>query len=132
MAERAIIFFAHGSRDPLWQTPMQAISDHARLLDQKAEIRLAYLELSEPALPDVVAELAAAGVTDVTIMPLFLGMGRHARQDLPMLLDALRARHPELSLTLLPALGEDPQVIALAASLAVSPDRMMPKNPASP
>lgn len=130
MPERAIIFFAHGSRDPLWQAPMQAIADQARLLDPKAEIRLAYLELSEPALPDVVAELAALGAANITIMPLFLGMGRHARQDLPVLMNTLQARHPHLCLTLLPALGEDARLIQLAATLAIFPDLPAPKLPA--
>ncbi len=131
MRQRAIIFFAHGSRDPLWQAPMQAIAERARQLDATVQVRLAYLELSAPALPDVVAELAAAGVADFTVMPLFLGMGQHARRDLPALLAGLRAQYPGLTFMQLPPLGEDPRLIELAAGMAVFPDLPAPLKPAS-
>jgi sirohydrochlorin cobaltochelatase len=119
---RAIVFFAHGSRDPLWQAPMQAIAGRAQALDPTSTVRLAYLELCEPGLPAVVAQLAASGIVECTVMPLFLGMGRHARQDLPQMLDQLRSTYPAVTFSLLPPLGEDPRLIELAASLAVFPE----------
>lgn len=118
---RAIVFFAHGSRDPLWQAPMQAIAQRAQSLDPARLVRMAYLELCEPGLPAVVAQLAASGVVECAVMPLFLGMGRHARQDLPEMLDQLRTTYPDIRFNLLPALGEDPRLVELAASLAVFP-----------
>lgn len=118
---RAIVFFAHGSRDPLWQAPMQAIAERAQSLDAARAVRLAYLELCEPDLPTVVQQLVASGVTECTVMPLFLGMGRHAREDLPNMLDQLRATYPGVTFSVLPALGEDARLIELAAQLAVFP-----------
>lgn len=120
-ATRAIVFFAHGSRDPLWQAPMQAIAERAQALDPARVVQLAYLELCEPSLPEVVARVAGSGVTECAIMPLFLGMGRHAREDLPALLDQLRTAHPGVAFNLLPALGEDARLVELAARLAVFP-----------
>ena len=120
-ATRAIVFFAHGSRDPLWQAPMHAIAERAQTLDPARIVRLAYLELCTPSLPDVVAQLANSGVAECAIMPLFLGMGRHAREDLPALLDQLRSAHPGMKFDLLPALGEDSRLIELAARMAVFP-----------
>ena len=120
MGSKAIVFLAHGSRDPLWQAPMEAIAARARALEPAAEVRLAYLELCAPALADVVAELVAAGTSQVTVMPLFLGMGRHAREDLPKIASELQSRYPNVGFDLLPPLGEEPRLVELAATLAVS------------
>ncbi len=119
--KRALIFFAHGSRDPLWRQPMEAIAQRAQALDPAALVRCAYLELTTPALPQVAAELVALGVTRLTILPLFLGVGKHAREDLPTLLSAIRRSHPNAEFTLLPSIGEDPRLVDLAARLAVFP-----------
>lgn len=119
MGSRAIVFLAHGSRDPLWQAPMEAIAARARALEPHAAVRLAYLELCAPTIDDVVAELVADGILRIAVMPLFLGMGRHAREDLPRVVSALNVRYPAVSFDLLPMLGEDPALVELAARLAV-------------
>lgn len=118
--QRATILFAHGSRDPLWHRPMEAVAEHARRLDPQALVRCAFLELTEPDLPRCVDELAAAGVQAVAIVPMFLGVGRHAREDLPRIVDELRARHPQLRFRLQEAIGEDDRVIDLLARIALS------------
>ncbi len=120
MDSKAIVFLAHGSRDPLWQAPMEAIAARARALDPAAVVRLAYLELCAPALADVAADLAATGVLHVVVMPLFLGMGRHAREDLPKIVADLQANFTAVRFELLPTLGEDARLVDLAATLAVS------------
>lgn len=117
---RATILFGHGSRDPLWHRPMQAVAERARALDPQTPVQCAYLELTSPDLPTCAAELVAAGARDVTIVPMFLGVGRHAREDLPQLLEQLRKRHPEAVFHLRPAVGEDAQVIDLLARIALS------------
>ena len=70
------------------------------------------------------AELVAAGATAVRIVPMFLGTGRHAREDLPVLVAQLRADHPATVFELMPAVGEDTRVIELLASMALEPTRL--------
>jgi sirohydrochlorin cobaltochelatase len=50
---------------------------------------------------------------------MFLGMGKHAREDLPELVVALRAQHPQVHFEVVPPIGEDTRVTALLAELAV-------------
>jgi sirohydrochlorin cobaltochelatase len=116
----AIIVFAHGSRDPLWHKPIQAVAQAIAERDPRALVRCAYLELSSPSLPEATAELAGLGVTQVRVFPLFLGIGKHAREDLPELLAQLRQAHPTLAFELLPAAGESPRLTALLAELALA------------
>lgn len=116
---RAIILVGHGSRDPLWRVPMEAVA--ARLAAQHPDIhtRCAYLELQPPGVRDAAAELAALGATRISLVPLFLGTGKHARADLPRLLDLVRGDHPGLEFTLQPSVGEDPRLLDLIAAIAL-------------
>ena len=116
----AIILFAHGSRDPLWRLPIEAVAAEIQSRDQSAQVSCAYLELCLPSLPQVAADLIAAGVQHIRIFPLFLGVGKHAREDLPVLVAELRKLHPELMIELLPTAGEHPGMTALMADIALS------------
>ena len=50
VAQRAIVLFAHGSRDPLWHRPIQAVADAIALRAPATPVACAYLELSTPDL----------------------------------------------------------------------------------
>lgn len=116
---RAIILFGHGSRDPLWRLPMETVAARLRAMRPGTPVRCAYLELDAPSLPDAAAELVAGGADAVAILPMFLGTGRHAREDLPQLLDGLRTAHPGVAFTLRQTVGEDGRVLDLIAQIAL-------------
>lgn len=117
----AIVLFAHGSRDPLWHKPMEAVAERIREQSADVEVTCAYLELSQPDLPSTVAELVKSGVNRITIVPMFLGVGRHAREDLPGLVVQLKAQHPTVSFHLQAAVGEDARLLDMLATIALSP-----------
>ena len=117
---RGLILFAHGSRDPQWRAPMEAVAVRAAALDPQARVACAYLELMQPDLPTCAASLVAEGVQDLTIVPMFLGVGRHAREDLPLLVEELRRQHPQAHFSLRPAIGEDERVVDMLARIALS------------
>ena len=116
-----IVLFAHGSRDPLWRAPIEAVQEHIRTHYPGVAVRCAYLELSTPDLPQAVEDLAGQGATAITIVPMFLGTGKHAREDLPVLVADLRQRHPQVQVHVQAAIGEDPRMTALMASIACTP-----------
>jgi sirohydrochlorin cobaltochelatase len=135
----AIILFAHGSRDPLWRAPLEAVASTISAQHPQLPVRCAYLELCAPDLPTVAIEVIAAcainaGTTggndllnvpsstplSIRIVPMFLGMGKHAREDLPELVAALRHAHPEVNFEVVAPIGEDPRVTALLAEMALS------------
>ena len=116
--QRAVILFAHGSRDPLWHKPMEAVAAQMARNRPGSLVRCAYLELSKPDLPSACQELVEAGVCDITIVPMFLGVGRHAREDLPLLAEQLRTTYPQVAIALKPAVGEDQRLIQLLAAIS--------------
>lgn len=118
MPDHAIVLFAHGSRDPLWRAPMEAVAARIAAQQPGRPVACAYLELCAPALPDAVASLVAQGARQVTVVPMFLGTGKHAREDLPVLLEQLRASHSAVQFSVQAAIGEDPRMTALMAEIA--------------
>jgi sirohydrochlorin cobaltochelatase len=114
-----VIVFAHGSRDPLWRRPIEAVATQISQTDGSALVCCAYLELCEPDLPSAAAQLVAQGATRLRILPLFFGMGKHAREDLPQLLTSLQLAYPSVPVEALPAAGENPRLTALLADVAL-------------
>jgi sirohydrochlorin cobaltochelatase len=116
---KAIVLFGHGSRDPQWRQPMEAVAQRIRARVAQVQVRCAFLELEAPDLVAAAADLADAGADSVRVVPLFLGAGRHAREDLPKLVEACRHAHPTVQFELCPSVGEDPRVLDLIASIAL-------------
>ena len=115
----AIILFAHGSRDPLWHKPIQSVAERIVRRSPQTVVRCAYLELTEPDLPHVASALVAEGATSLCVVPMFLGVGRHAREDLPELISGLKIDHPSVDITCQPAVGEQSQLLDLLAKIAL-------------
>lgn len=116
---RGIALFAHGSRDPLWRAPMEAVRQRIEAQHPQLPVRCCYLELCEPSLQDAVQDLVAVhGAGQVTVVPMFLGTGKHAREDLPLLMEQLRSLHPGVQFQVQQAIGEDPRMTALMAEIA--------------
>lgn len=115
-----IILFAHGSRDELWRLPIEAVALQIKQREPAAQVRCAYLELCSPSLPEAAIDLIANGALQLKVFPLFLGVGKHAREDLPLLIEQISTAHPSVRVDLLPAAGEHAQMTAVMADIALS------------
>lgn len=117
---KAIVLFAHGSRDPLWRVPIESIAQRIQDKDPSQLVDIAYLELNEPDLKTCVATLVSQGAREIKLFPLFLGVGKHARQDLPLMVEEVKTLHPQLQIKVLPSAGEMPEVVDFLAQLALN------------
>ncbi len=111
MSQEAIVLFAHGARDPAWALPARRVAAEVQKLRPEASVSVAFLELMAPSLAEAVDAAAAAGATRLRIVPLFLAQGGHLQRDVPVLLEAARARHPGCRIELAAAVGEDAGVV---------------------
>jgi len=119
----ALVLFAHGSRDPEWVRPFELLRATVGRQVPDVAVALAYLESSAPDLDLCVRTLAAAGVTNVRVLPLFLALGRHLRTDIPALALRIRADYPALTIEFLPALGEAPEFVVALGAIALRATR---------
>ncbi|PFH08738.1 sirohydrochlorin cobaltochelatase [Collimonas sp. PA-H2] len=118
--QQALILFAHGARDPLWATPFEALQQILRQQRPALRVGLAFLELMQPDLPGLLQQLAAEGIREVSVVPVFLGQGGHVRRDLPALIAQAQQLHPQLVITVAQAVGEQPQVLDAIAAYCAS------------
>jgi sirohydrochlorin cobaltochelatase len=118
---QALVLFAHGARDVRWREPFDRLVQKLTVALPGTPVRLAFLELMSPQLPEALAELAATGVGEITVVPVFFGQGGHLRRDLPALIDMCRQQYPGLSIRCATAVGEADSVLdAIAAYCAAS------------
>ena len=107
---RALIVFGHGSRDPLWAETLVALGERIRDAMPGADVELAYLEFLKPTLAECVEVLWRRGCRDIAVLPAFVAEGAHLRQELPQLVEQARSGRAGLSMQLLPAMGDLPEV----------------------
>eukprot|EP01030_Chromulinospumella_sphaerica_P001047 gene1047-1024_t len=122
-AQTGVILFAHGSRDPLWRLPIDAVADNMKARWPELAVACAFLELTAPDLNTTVEQLMSQGLSHIRIVPMFLGVGRHAREDLPALVQDLQQAYPQMHFELMPAIGEHPAMTALMADIAAEAAR---------
>ncbi|MCE2782221.1 sirohydrochlorin chelatase [Limnohabitans sp.] len=113
-----VVLFAHGSRDPLWRLPIDAVAQNMASQWPNLPVAVAFLELTQPNLPSTIEQMMKQGLSHVRIVPMFLGVGRHAREDLPEIVRGLTEAYPQMRFELVPAIGEHPAMTALMAQIA--------------
>ena len=117
---RGIVLFAHGSKDPAWREPFAKICQRVQASRPEYPIALAFLEHMEPSLEDAIASLASEGASAITVFPLFMAQGGHLKQDIPRILEAIRASHPHVPICLEHAIGDVPEVLDAIAAWILS------------
>lgn len=110
ISPHGVIVLGHGSRLPSGLEVVEKTCDRvARVLGSGARVRPAYMELAEPGMDQVVADLLAEGpLESCTIVPLFLTAGRHVRHQIPRMVQDLEAAYPQVAFRLTDHIGPDP------------------------
>lgn len=130
-APTALVLFAHGARSASWAQPLHelqaALQQQAAAQGRSCTVRLAFLELMQPDLPQVLTELADAGLHDVAIWPVFWAAGGHVLRDVPALIAQAQQRDPQLRVQMWPVLSQWPGLLDWLASqvFASSPSKTM-------
>lgn len=117
---QALILFAHGARDPEWALPIRRVQAAVRDQAPDLAVECAFLEFMTPTLSECADALVTRGVARLAILPMFIAQGGHLKRDVPLLVDALRQRHPTVEFVLAPAIGENEAVLRAMAAAAAS------------
>lgn len=118
---KGLILFAHGSRDPLWRDPLEAMATNIAKQTPDTQVACAYLELCEPDLAHVAADMIGRGAKHIRVLPMFFGVGKHAREDLPVLMQQLQSTHPGVQFVCEEAVGQHPALVQAIAAIAATP-----------
>lgn len=107
MSKRMLLIVAHGSRRQASNDEVRELGERVRRLNTPGidDVHVAFLELAEPGIPEVLAHCVAAGANEIVVFPYFLAAGTHVAADIPEHIDAFCARQPQVKVTLTPHLG---------------------------
>ncbi|MQA19933.1 sirohydrochlorin chelatase [Rugamonas rivuli] len=120
MSKHALVLFAHGARAASWAAPFERLRELTQARMPDVRVSLAFLELMTPSLPELAAELVADGVAHITVVPVFLGQGGHVLRDLPLMVEQLRIDHPQTSIAVVEAAGENAAVLNALSDYCVA------------
>jgi sirohydrochlorin cobaltochelatase len=118
MSDVRLVLLAHGSRDPRWRAPFETFAASLTTDLGAHKVRLAYMEFVAPTLADMAAEAVRDGIRGLKVLPLFMAGGAHVDQDIPAQVAEVKARFPELELTVLTPIGEHPRMVAIMQEIA--------------
>jgi len=101
-----VILFAHGSRDPRWKEPFEKLESRLSRHSPGVMVRAAYLQDSVPDIYQAASEMTDNGVSQITVIPMFLAVGAHSANDFPKIETRLKEAHPTVHFKWTSVLGE--------------------------
>lgn len=104
---KKILLVAHGSRLKASNHEVAHIADSlTKALPKTHErVRVAFLELAEPSIPDALQQYIDEGATHIVVLPYFLAAGTHVNNDIPDIIRAIKRKNVSIQIDLHPHLG---------------------------
>lgn len=119
----AIVIVGHGSRsagaNADFEACVRGYADHLHASAPDVTVTHGYVELAQPSLDDALAAMAP-GHDRVIVVPLFLFLVGHTKNDVPIALARARLAHPRVQFVATRELGVHPTLLAIAFDRAVA------------
>lgn len=107
----SLLIIAHGSRNQQSAREIETLGARIKArLSAYDNVAVCYLELAEPDIKSAISELANQGASHIDLLPYFLAQGNHVAEDIPHIVSEAADVHPDISLNLLPHLGNHPDM----------------------
>jgi len=107
---KGVLVIAHGSRAKETEATLDTILAAVKKRIPETIIESAFMEFSDRTVEKGVAALAAKGVTEIKVVPYFLFMGIHLKEDIPEMVRSCAAKYPGMNITMGRPLGDDPRL----------------------
>ena len=111
--EKAVLVVAHGSRSTDAVAEFEKVVGLVRTKISEAIVKGAHMELAQPDIATVTRELAEAGAKEIVVVPYFLFMGNHIKQDIPEIINEQRLLYPQIKFKLGKPFGVDSLIAEL-------------------
>jgi sirohydrochlorin cobaltochelatase len=110
MGKRLLVLIGHGSRSQEWRKPFDALTHDLQATFGEEHVALAFMELDNPRLGEVVKDAVENGAEAISILPMFLSGGGHVKRDIETQVESLRGQYPDVTIEVLVSLGEQPLI----------------------
>ena len=102
-----VLVIAHGSRATETEGTLDAVVSMVQERLPDTLIECAFMGFSDRTIEKGIATLADRGVTEIKIIPYFLFMGIHMKEDIPEMAALNAANYPDIGITMGEPLGID-------------------------
>ena len=119
----AVLLIGHGTRLAAGVAEFRALADQLQQALPDRTCLAGFLELVEPDVPKALEQLRRQGFDRVTALPALLLAAGHVKNDIPAILRAFQAEHPEMSITFGADLGIHPNLLHVARERIESAER---------
>jgi sirohydrochlorin ferrochelatase len=103
--QTAILLMAHGSRIPEANDAVHEIAAMVKELSGHSIVQVSFREQHLPNIQQGIDACVAQGAERVLLVPYFLFVGAHVREDLPEEMAEARKRHPGVEFAMASHLG---------------------------
>jgi sirohydrochlorin cobaltochelatase len=127
LVDTTVLLIGHGSRESGANVELEGLVDAFRAAHPELRVEVAYIELAKPLVADALDAIAPE-TRRLVLVPLFLFAAGHVKNDLPLAVDAARAKFPRTEIVIAPCLGVHPSLVAMAWDRAAT---AVPEDPAA-
>lgn len=96
MKKTAILLMAHGSRIAEANNAAYEIAEMIRAASTFEIVEVAFREMHPPDIQSAINRCVAQGAERILLMPYFLFVGAHVREDLPAEMTLAQQRYPQV------------------------------------
>lgn len=107
---RALVLVGHGSRRPLGNEKVKILAERVRE-ESGLAVYTGFIELAEPHASVAIDTAVRDGADEVVVVPAVLLAAGHAKNDIPVLVNQARSRHPGIQFFSSRPLGVHPGML---------------------
>jgi len=118
---KGVLVIAHGSRAKETEIDLKEVVDIATEIVgrdalgapcENPAVEYAFMQLSDKTIESGIASLAEKKVTEIKIVPYFLFMGIHMKEDIPNEVGEIMKKYPDIKMVMGEPIGNDKQRLA--------------------
>ncbi len=110
-----VILISHGSKLSSGNDGLFKVADMLRAMNRWDMVEAAFLQLAEPAFPEVVKKIVERGASRIVVMPLLLFKGNHVYKDIPEMIEGEKKNYPQVEFVYSNNIGADERIALIAA-----------------
>ncbi len=110
----AVLLIGHGTRRAAGIAEFHNLANQLQQALPDRVCLAGFLELVEPSVPEALETLRQQGFRHIIALPALLMAAGHVKNDIPLMLNAFQAEHPEIHITFGADLGVHPSLLQVA------------------
>ena len=112
---KGILIVGHGSRAKETEATLETVLEMAKAKLPELIIEYGFMEFSDKTVEKAVFALIEKGVNEIKVVPYFLFMGMHLKEDIPNMVAGCVAGYPDVNVTMGEPLGVDERLADILA-----------------